>query len=146
MIRYLTIGFLSLISTVVLAQNATSSNMIQIASSTPLDVYNRTLERLIESPYFLESADKESKLLKCKFVLKDNRMFSGRVGEIIHYNILFKNSNDGSTLVYIQANLTEKSKSGGVEIRDYYNDDLGITTDKKYIDPLFQFIRNGFEE
>lgn len=142
--RFLTIVFI-LFYSVCFSQNR-AENMIKINGVTEIEAFDKTLERLMQSPYFVEFSDKGSKLLQCKFMLKDKRLLSGKIGDIIHYNILFKNANDGGTLVYIQANLTEKSNSGSSEIKDYYNNDLGITTDRRYIDPLFEFIRNGFKE
>ncbi|MFZ4262111.1 hypothetical protein ACFRAE_08710 [Sphingobacterium sp. HJSM2_6] len=137
--------FFVLYFTQLMAQERGENNVIKINNTSELEAFEGTLERLIVSPYFIESVDKNSRLIQCKYLLKDKRIISRKIGDIIHYNILFRNTNDGSTFIYIQANRTEKSRSGGVDVSDHYNDDLGITVDKKYIDSLVQFIIKGFE-
>lgn len=138
------LAVLILFSSKCFSQEEIIENMTIIKGITEDKVYETTLERLIKSSYFITHSDKSSKILQCKYILKNKGWFAGKSGDIIHYNILFKNTDNGDTLVYIQANKTKKSKSGSVEVSDYYNDDLGIVTDKKVIDPIFQFIKNGF--
>ena len=145
MTTYITIA-LMLVYSMCYSQEDNKENVIKISSVTESEAFDKTLERLIESPYFVEFADKESRILQCKFMLKDRRLLAGKIGDIIHYNVLFRSTSDEGTLVYIQANRIEKSKSGSVEVSDYYNDDLGITRDRKFIDPLFEFIKNGFNK
>jgi len=96
----------------------------------------------MQSPYFVVSASKEIGLIQCKFRLKDRRWCSDNSSNIIHYNLLVQADIDQSTVVNIQANNIEKKLAS-----EYYREnDLGVSTDKRYLDPLIEFVKNGFRK
>lgn len=143
--KYLILFIAILISHLAAGQEE-AQNTFKLPAINATTVFDTTLKRLMQSPYFVVSADKGSGFIQCKSMLKDGRWLSGNIGNIIHYNLLIQADADKSTIVYIQANNIEKTRSGGTNTRDYYDDDLGISTDKRYIDPLIEFVKNGFRE
>lgn len=137
--KYLILFIAILISRLAVGQEETQ-NTFKLPAINATTVFDTTLKRLMQSPYFVVSANKEIGLIQCKFRLKDRRWFSDNSSNIIHYNLLIQADIDQSTVVNIQANNIEKKLAS-----EYYREnDLGVSTDKRYLDPLIEFVKNGF--
>lgn len=139
--KYLILFIAILISRLAAGQEE-AQNTFKLPAINATTVFDTTLKRLMQSPYFVVSANKEIGLIQCKFRLKDRRWFSDNSSNIIHYNLLIQADIDQSTVVNIQANNIEKKLAS-----EYYREnDLGVSTDKRYLDPLIEFVKNGFRE
>jgi len=75
-------------------------------------------------------------IIQCKLVIEDKRWLRLKKGDIIHYNLLFSNESTKDTKIFIQTNLTTKSIQGTYDNSSYFNNDLGLTPEPKYINPL----------
>ncbi|MCT1530999.1 hypothetical protein M3B46_08340 [Sphingobacterium daejeonense] len=137
MIKYIISLFLLLyLTSTTLAQENSKTTILEVASSHQDSIFDRTLSHLILSDFFVVSADKESGFIQCKLVIEDKRWLRLKKGDIIHYNLLFSNESTKDTKIFIQTNLTTKSIQGTYDNSSYFNNDLGLTPEPKYINPL----------
>lgn len=137
MIKYIiSLFFVLYLTSTTLAQENSKTTILEVASSHQDSIFDRTLSHLILSDFFVVSANKESGFIQCKLVIEDKRWISLKKGDIIHYNLLFTNENKEETKIFIQTNLTTKSIEGTYDNSSYFNNDLGLTTESKYINPL----------
>lgn len=125
-----------------MGQEKENSFIIEIPSDNKESVFEKTLISLIKSDYFIVSTNKESGFIQCKKMLEDKRWISTTKGKVIHYNLLVSSGKTGKTDIIIQANLTDKRLTGTPANPGYFNEDLGVTDDSKYIEPIIKFLES----
>ncbi len=116
---------------------------LDISGST---VENQTLQSLMDSQYFIQFANKDVGLIRCKTVLKYKHVFSHKDGDVLEFNLLVQNIHSDTVRIQLQANLTEKQRTGSVGNMGYHNNDQGITYESKYYKEILAFLKSELIE
>lgn len=124
------------------AQND-KNHFIDLPSTDPETTFENVLQLFLSSDYFILSADKGSRLIQCKIVKDDSKVFTKLKVNILEYNLLIRKNKDKGTMIYIQANLKQKIRSAGVNNEVVYNDDVGVTKKPKHYDDLIAFLQSN---
>ncbi|MBZ4187632.1 hypothetical protein [Niabella beijingensis] len=121
------------------------NHFVDLPSPHQDTTFERVLQLLLSSDYFVLSADKSSGLIQCKIVMDDNKskVFTKLKIDILEYNLLIQNNRNKGSRIYIQANVKQKIRSPKVNDDGIYIDDNGVTKNPKYYDPIIAFLKSN---
>jgi len=115
---------------------------VDLTSIDQKQAFDDVINLLITSDYFIQSTDKEAGIIHCKEILTKKGIFSVNKGTTLEYTLLFRDHAKG-TRINLQANLTEKRLTGGMNNTDYHNNDLGVTWEQIHYDSIINFLQEN---
>lgn len=137
--------FIFFIGTGIANAQTNKNYFVDLPSAHQDTTFERVLQLLLSSDYFILSADKSSGLIQCKIVMTDSKskIFTKLKIDILEYNLLIQNNRNKGSRIYIQANFKQKIRSAKVNDDGIYIDDNGVNQNPKYYEPFIAFLKSN---
>lgn len=128
--------FLCLMISSILSFSQTKLPSLTIENTDQSATFDKLVELLGDSDYFIQNMEKDAGFIQVKSVIKKRGIFAKRAGNKIIYNILLKPTGEGATQIRLQANreISDRTEDG------YYYRDEGVSDDPKDYEELLTFI------
>lgn len=142
MIKLINVLFILLIGSSTMSAQTKKAYFVDLTSIDQNQAFDDVINLLITSDYFIQSTDNDAGIIHCKETVTKKGIFSVNKGKTLEYTLLLRPHEKGIR-INLQANLTEKRLTGGMNNTDYHNYDLGVTWEQIHYDGIMNFLREN---
>lgn len=108
------------------------------------DAFDRAVDYLQESGFFIQSVDKDSGFIQARVFVKDRRIISTTKGERRTFNFVFR-PDGASTKISVRIFHEDLRFSGDVGNRTYYYEEEDLLDDDDAYQEILEALRSGIE-
>lgn len=124
----------------------TKAPSLIVENLSPDDVFDSTVDFLIDSDYFIKSMDRNAGFIQVKIIDKSKKILSTRRGQRTTFNLVLRPTEVAlTTLISLQANVEELVWNGEVDADMYYYKDEGRVRDSRIYEELLDVLQEYFD-